>query len=224
MLKALYGENIMPDFKFEDECKGVVAGVDEAGRGPWVGPVVAGAVVFLRRDEITPYLFDHLNDSKKLSEKRREELFDLIKTEAQRGNLCYGIGEASAKEIDEINILEASFLAMKRAVEKLKIKPDVALIDGNRLPKNFSCQTKCVITGDALSFSISAASVMAKVYRDRLMKDMALKYPGYGFEKNAGYGTKEHVEGLKKYGITPEHRKSYKPIKEIIEKNVKNLN
>ncbi len=209
----------MPDFKFEDECEGFVAGVDEAGRGPWVGPVAAGAVVFLNHN-INPYLLSHLNDSKKLTAKRREELFEIIKTEAEQGNLCYGIGEASAREIDEINILEASFLAMRRAVEKLKIKPNMALIDGNRLPKNFVCKTRCIIKGDALSLSISAASVMAKVYRDRLMKDMALKYPGYGFENNAGYGTKEHIEGLKKYGITPEHRKSYKPIKEIISKNM----
>jgi len=207
----------MPDFKFEDECRGIVAGVDEAGRGPWVGPVVAGAVVFLKRDA-NPYLTEHLNDSKKLTVKRREELFELIENEAEKGNLCYSIGQASAQEIDEINILEASFLAMKRAIEKLKVKPDMVLIDGNRLPKNFCCKTKCVIKGDALSLSISAASVMAKVYRDRLMQDMALEYPGYGFEKNAGYGTKEHIEGLKKYGVTPEHRKSYKPIKEIVEK------
>lgn len=205
----------MPDFKFEDECRGIVAGVDEAGRGPWVGPVVAGAVVFLNRN-VDAYLLAHLNDSKKLSEKRREELFELIKSEARKGNLRYGIGQASAQEIDEINILEASFLAMKRAVEALNIKPDMALIDGNRVPKSFVCPTKCVIKGDALSLSISAASIAAKVTRDRLMKEMALKYPGYGFEKNAGYGTKDHIEGLKKYGITPEHRKSYKPIKEML--------
>ncbi len=209
----------MPDFKYENEYNGLVAGLDEAGRGPWVGPVVAGAVVFLNQN-INPYLLSHLNDSKKLTSKRREELFEIIKTEAKEGNLCYGIGEASAQEIDEINILEASFLAMKRAVENLSIKPDMALIDGNRLPKRFVCETRCIIKGDALSLSISAASVMAKVYRDRLMKEMALKYRGYGFEKNAGYGTKEHIEGLKKYGITPEHRKSYKPIKEIISKNM----
>ncbi len=209
----------MPDFKFEDECKGLVAGVDEAGRGPWVGPVVAGAVVFLNR-AVDPFLLNHLNDSKKLSAKRREELFEIIKKEALKGNLCYGVGEASAAEIDEINILQASFLAMKRALEGLKVKPNTALIDGNREPKDFCCHTKCVIKGDALSFSISAASIVAKVTRDHLMQQMALKYPGYGFEKNAGYGTKDHIEGLKKYGITPEHRRSYKPIKEIFEKNM----
>lgn len=216
MVTALYGENIMPDFKFEDEYGGkLVVGLDEAGRGPWVGPVVAGAVIFLKRD-VSPYLLEHLNDSKKLTTKRREELFELIKSENEKSNLYYAIGQASAREIDQINILQASFLAMKRAVENFPIKPDIALIDGNRLPKTFICPTKCIIKGDALSFSISAASIMAKVYRDNLMKEMAQKYPGYGFEKNAGYGTKEHIEGLKKYGLTPEHRQSYKPIQEII--------
>lgn len=205
----------MPDFKFEDMYEGFVAGVDEAGRGPWVGPVVAGAVVFLNRD-IHPYLLAHLNDSKKISAKTREALFALIEEESQKGNLCFGIGQASAQEIDEMNILQATFLAMKRAVQNLRVKPDTALIDGNRIPQNFVCPAQCIIKGDALSYSISAASIVAKVYRDRLMQKMALTYPGYGFEKNAGYGTKEHIEGLKKYGITPEHRKSYKPIKEMV--------
>jgi len=204
----------MPDFKFEDGYRGVVVGLDEAGRGPWVGPVVAGAAVFINRD-VNPYLLQHLNDSKKLSKKRREELFERIKQEAEKGCMCYGIGQASAEEIDEMNILQASFLAMSRALEKLDIKPDMALIDGNRLPKKFSCPCQCVVKGDSLSYSIAAASIVAKVYRDHLMEDMALKYPGYGFEKNAGYGTKDHIEGLQKYGITPEHRKSYQPIKEI---------
>lgn len=205
----------MPDFEFEDMCQGLVAGVDEAGRGPWVGPVVAGAVIFLNRN-INPYLLNHLNDSKKLSAKRREELFDLIKEENQKDNLCFGIGEASAEEIDQINILQASFLAMKRAIANMRLKPDMALIDGNRLPQNFICPAKCIIKGDARSFSISAASIVAKVHRDKLMQQMALVYPGYGFEKNAGYGTKDHIEGLIKYGITPEHRKTYKPIKELM--------
>ncbi|MBO4294764.1 MAG: ribonuclease HII [Alphaproteobacteria bacterium] len=205
----------MPDFKFENSFCGTVAGVDEAGRGPWVGPVVAGAVIFLTQD-VDSYLLKYLNDSKKLSAKRREELFEIIKAEAQKHHLCYGIGQASAKEIDEFNILQASFLAMSRAVENLNIRPDMALIDGNRLPKNFLCPCQCLIKGDSLSYSVSAASIVAKVYRDALMKEMALKYPGYGFEKNAGYGTKDHINGLKKYGITPEHRKSFKPIKDMV--------
>ena len=196
----------MPDFILEDEFNGVVAGVDEAGRGPWVGPVVAGCAVFVDRN-VHPFLLQNLNDSKKLSKKKREQLYEHIKI---------GIGQASAQEIDDINILNASFLAMKRAIEAARIKPDMVLVDGNREPKNFGYSTKAIIKGDAKSYSISAASILAKVYRDRLMEKMALQYPGYGFEKNAGYGTKAHIEGLKNLGVTPEHRKSYAPIKEFL--------
>lgn len=205
----------MPDWNFENKFSGFVCGIDEAGRGPWVGPVVAGAVIFLTRD-LNSEILDNLNDSKKLSAKKREWLYDLLIAEEKSGKLTYGIGLASSAEIDELNILQATFLAMKRAVEKLKTKPDFALIDGNRLPKDFICKAECIIKGDALSYSISAASILAKVYRDNLMKEMALKYPYYGFENNAGYGTKQHIEGLKKYGVTPEHRKSYRPIKELL--------
>lgn len=205
----------MPDWSEENKCRGLIAGVDEAGRGPWAGPVVAGAVVFFNR-KINPVLLNSLDDSKKLSAKKREELYKLIQTEEIAGNLSYGIGEATAAEIDEINILQATFLAMRRAVAALKCKPDTALVDGNRTPTDFACQCKTVIKGDAKSFSIAAASIMAKVYRDRLMAELAQKYPWYGFEKNAGYGTKAHIDGLKQHGITPEHRKSYRPIAEII--------
>lgn len=205
----------MPDFSFEDEVKGIVAGVDEAGRGPWVGPVVAGCAVFLNRD-VNPFLLENLNDSKKLSKKKREQLFDVLHQEANLGHIKIGIGLASAQEIDDINILNASFLAMDRAIKNAEIVPDMVLIDGNRVPKKFDYVAKSVIKGDAKSYSISAASILAKVYRDRLMEEMALKFPGYGFEKNAGYGTKAHIEGLKKFGVTPEHRKSYAPIKEFL--------
>ncbi|MBQ7659525.1 MAG: ribonuclease HII [Alphaproteobacteria bacterium] len=205
----------MPDFEIENTYNGLIAGVDEAGRGPWVGPVVAGAVVFLKTP-IHPHLAKHLDDSKKLSKKRREELYALIKEEAEKKNLTYGIGLASAKEIDELNILQATFLAMSRAVSNLEVKPNMALIDGNRTPKEFSCLNRCVIKGDSKSYSIAGASVVAKVYRDNLMKEMALKYPYYGFEKNAGYGTKEHIEALKKFGICPEHRKTYKPVMALL--------
>ncbi len=205
----------MPNFELEDSFAGAVAGVDEAGRGPWVGPVVAGCVFFVNRN-VDAKLLENLNDSKKISKKKREMLFDLLHVEAEKGNVLIGIGEASAKEIDKINILNASFLAMKRAVENAKIKPDMVLIDGNREPKDFGYKTKAIIKGDAKSYSISGASILAKVYRDRLMEDMAKKYPYYGFEKNAGYGTKAHIEGLEKYGITPEHRKSYAPIKAFL--------
>lgn len=205
----------MPDFVFENEFDGVVAGVDEAGRGPWVGPVVAGCAVFVDRN-IHPFLLENLNDSKKLSKKKREQLYEVLQDEALKGHVKIGIGQASAQEIDDINILNASFLAMKRAIEAAKVRPDMVLVDGNREPKNFGYATKAIIKGDAKSYSISAASILAKVYRDRLMEKMALQYPGYGFEKNAGYGTKAHIEGLKNLGVTPEHRKSYAPIKEFL--------
>ena len=207
----------MPNWDEENKFTGLIAGVDEAGRGPWAGPVVAGAVIFLDRDAINPYLISSLNDSKKLSAKKREELYELIKQEDKLGHLCYGVGLASAQEIDEINILQATFNAMRRATENLSVKPDIALIDGNQTPKPFICNVKTIIKGDSISLSISAASIMAKVYRDNLMKELAKKYPYYGFEKNAGYGTKVHIEGLNQYGICQEHRKSYKPVAAIME-------
>ncbi len=205
----------MPDWKIEDGHRGLICGIDEAGRGPWAGPVVAGAAVFLTR-EVSPELLAQLNDSKKLSAKKREYLYELLRQEEQAGHILCGIGEASAAEIDELNILQATFMAMRRAVENLPQKPDIALIDGNRLPKDFPCANECFIGGDGRSYSIAAASILAKVYRDRLMSEMAKQYPHYGFEKNAGYGTKAHIEGLRQYGVTPQHRRSYRPIKEFL--------
>ncbi len=206
----------MPTWEIENTYNGIVCGIDEAGRGPWVGPVVAGAVVFLNKN-IEPELLQNLNDSKKLSAAKREKLYDLLLSEEKKGKICCGIGMASAQEIDELNILQATFLAMSRAAEKLSIKPQFALIDGNRLPKQFLCQTACYISGDARSYSIAAASILAKVYRDRLLKELAQKYPFYGFEKNAGYGTKDHIAGIREHGLISEHRKSYKPIKNFME-------
>lgn len=203
----------MPDFSLEDEENGFVAGIDEAGRGPWVGPVVAGCVVFVNRD-VNLYLLDNLNDSKKISKKKREKLYEILMEEKQKGNLLIGIGEASSKEIDEFNILNATFMAMNRALENSLAKPLLVLVDGNKVPKGLNIKAKAIVKGDSRSYSISAASIVAKVYRDKLMEEMAKKYPFYGFDKNAGYGTKEHIEALDKYGITPEHRKSYAPIKE----------
>ena len=205
----------MPDFKNENSYQGLVVGIDEAGRGPWAGPVVAGAVV-IKNHNLSQLLLDGLDDSKKLSGKKRELLYEELFNEQKKGNLYIGIGEADCREIDNLNILQATFLAMKRAVAELPLCPDVALIDGNLAPGDFVCPVRTIIKGDALCMSISAASIVAKVYRDRLMCDLAQKYPHYGFEKNAGYGTKAHIEGLQKYGITPEHRKSYKPIQEVI--------
>lgn len=208
----------MPNWDIEDKFSGVVCGIDEAGRGPWVGPVVAGAVVFKCRD-VNLELLDELNDSKKISPKKREYLYELLQKEKQTGNIDFGIGEASAAEIDELNILQATFLAMRRATANLSEMPQIALIDGNRLPQNFCCRTACFIGGDAKSYSIAAASIVAKVYRDHLMQEMAKQYPGYGFEKNAGYGTKEHIAGLEKNGVTPQHRRSYRPIKDFLSKD-----
>ena len=205
----------MPSFEIEDEYNGLIAGVDEAGRGPWVGPVVAGCVAFVNRF-VDDFLLNNLNDSKKISKKKREQLYDALYAEKEKGNVLIGVGVVSAKEIDEINILNASFLAMKRAIDDANLKPNMVLVDGNREPKNFGCKTRAIVKGDAKSYSISGASIIAKVYRDKLMEEMAKKYPGYGFEKNAGYGTKAHIEGLKQFGVTPEHRKSYAPIKEFL--------
>ena len=193
----------MPDFTFENEyyAKGYkfICGIDEAGRGPLSGPVVAAACI-LPRDIYIP----ELNDSKKLTEKKREKIFDVI-TESAIG---YGIGMASPKEIDEINILNATMLAMRRALESLTPSADFALIDGN-IARDFSIPTKTVIKGDSLSASIAAASILAKVTRDRLCLEDAERYPKYNFAKHKGYSTKEHMDAVRKYGPCEIHRKSF---------------
>lgn len=205
----------MPDFELENTYAFPVVGIDEAGRGPWAGPVVAGAVVIKDRN-LDEFLLKGLNDSKKLSASKREALYEHLFVAQEQGKLCIGIGQASAEEIDHYNILQATFMAMQRAYEALSEKPQAALVDGNRTPKNFPCVCQTVIKGDGKSYSIAAASIVAKVYRDRLMTDLAKRYPYYGFEKNAGYGTKLHIEGLKKHGVIAEHRKSYRPINEFL--------
>lgn len=177
----------------------VICGVDEAGRGPLAGPVCAAAVILPPNLEIPG-----LTDSKKLSDKRRRELSPIIKEQA----IAYGIGFASHEEIDEINILQATFLAMERAMAQLQVKPELALIDGNR-EKDFGIPVKTVVKGDSLSASIAAASVLAKVSRDDVMLEMAQQYPGYGFEVHKGYGTKAHYEALRKLGASPIHRMSF---------------
>ena len=176
-----------------------VCGVDEAGRGPLAGPVFAAAVV-LGRGQI----IDGINDSKQLSEKKREALFDKIKEEA----LCYSIALVDEKTIDEINILNATFLAMKKAIEGLEIKPDFAMIDGNKTP-DLDIDCEAVVKGDANSVSIAAASILAKVSRDRYMFEMAEKYPEYKFEKHKGYGTKLHYQMLDEYGPSEIHRQTF---------------
>lgn len=205
----------MPDFELEDKCSGVVCGIDEAGRGPWAGPVVAGAVVIKDRN-LHPDLLDGLDDSKKLSAKKREKLYNLLFDEEKAGRVSIGIGEASCTEIDKYNILNATFMAMERARADLGVVPEIALVDGNQKPRQFNCNAQTVVKGDGKSYSISAASIIAKVYRDRFMAELAKKYPYYGFEKNAGYGTAAHIAGLKQYGVTPEHRQSYKPIQAFL--------
>ena len=177
----------------------VVCGIDEAGRGPLAGPVFAAAVILPEGLEDIG-----INDSKKLSEKKRDALFDLICEKA----VSYGIGTASEAEIDEINILNAAFLAMKRAVEQLSVKPDLALVDGNREPHT-GIKEYTIVKGDAKSISIAAASILAKVSRDRYMKELDEKYPQYGFAKHKGYGTAEHIAALQQYGPCPEHRRSF---------------
>ncbi|MDA0305232.1 MAG: ribonuclease HII [Proteobacteria bacterium] len=207
----------MPDFTFENTARaqgfGLICGIDEAGRGPWAGPVVAGAVI-LDPQTMSENLIRGLDDSKKLKPATREELLAELKTVAR-----IGVGQASVDEIDELNILQATFLAMHRAVEALGgafgEAPDFALVDGNRAP-SLPCPAQTVIKGDGKSLSIAAASIVAKVTRDRGMADLAQTYPGYGWENNAGYGTKEHQSALRELGVTPEHRKSYKPIQKIL--------
>lgn len=176
-----------------------VCGVDEAGRGPLAGPVYAAAVILPVGTEI-----DGLNDSKKLSEKKREELFDIINDIA----VSVSVGIATEKEIDEINILQATFLAMTRAINGLEIPADYAIIDGNRAPKS-EIATETVVKGDGKVMSVAAASIIAKVSRDRFMLEMAEKYPQYQFQKHKGYGTKLHYEMIEKYGVSPIHRKTF---------------
>lgn len=178
----------------------LVCGVDEAGRGPLAGPVCAAAVILPRDLEI-----EGLNDSKKLSDKRRRALFDVIKEQA----VAYGVAFATEREIDEINILQATFLAMKRAVEQLQVKAELALVDGNREPDFGDLPVRTVIKGDALSANIAAASILAKVTRDDYMMEMAERYPEYKFEVHKGYGTRAHYDALREHGACPIHRRTF---------------
>lgn len=189
------------EYEIEAKSKGykAVCGVDEAGRGPLAGPVCAAAVILPENT-----IIDGVNDSKKLSEKKHEVLFDVIKSSAR----SYCIAYATVEEIESMNILNATMLAMKRAVEGLDVKADYAMIDGNRLP-DLKIDSEFIIKGDAKSMSIAAASILAKVSRDRLLREYAKEYPEYQFDKHKGYGTKAHIEALKKYGPCPYHRMSF---------------
>ena len=191
-----------PDFSFERQCYGPVCGVDEAGRGPLAGPVVAAAVI------LTPARIpEGLNDSKALSSKQRELLLNMIEKNAQ-----IGIGIAEPEEIDRMNILGATLIAMRRAVLALPKLPDMALIDGNKLP-DLPCEAQAIVKGDSRSLSIAAASIVAKVTRDRLMVEADSRYPGYGLAGHKGYPTKAHMEAVKQIGPLPIHRFSFKPVR-----------
>ncbi len=188
---------------------GMVCGVDEAGRGPLAGPVVASAVIL---DPNKP--IHGLNDSKKLSAKKRDELALLIRSHA----LAWAVAEASVEEIDQINILQASLLAMRRAVDALAIKPDHALVDGNQCPKLISCTVEAIVGGDGKVASIAAASILAKTVRDAQMKALHEAFPVYGFDRHMGYPTAAHLQALEQYGVSAVHRRSYAPVARLLEK------
>lgn len=200
-----------PDFSFECACGyRMVAGVDEAGRGPLCGPVVAAAVIFPDHDIEIPVI---IRDSKQMTTHARATAYDWITR-----NTIWAIGVCSPAEIDELNILWASMLAMTRAVKELAVCPDFCLIDGNRLPHDLPGRP--IVKGDAKSLSIAAASIIAKETRDKIMHDLAIQYPQYAWDKNAGYPTPEHLRAIEKYGINEHYRKSFKPVKERIEHEI----
>ena len=194
----------MPDYEYEKAAVSsgfnIICGVDEAGRGPLAGPVCAAAVIMP-----TDTVIEGLDDSKKLSEKKRERLYNEIIEKATAYCVAYG----TVEEIESVNILEATFIAMNRAIDGLKVKPDFAIIDGNRVPKGIKIPCATLVKGDSKSMSVAAASILAKVTRDRLMLTYDEKYPQYNFKKHKGYGTKEHTELLKQYGPSPIHRLSF---------------
>lgn len=195
-----------PHFEYESEGPLPVCGIDEVGRGPWAGPVVAAAVIL---DPLA--IPEGLNDSKRLSPERRAELAAILRAQA-----TVAVGVASVAEIEAMNILQASFLAMRRAVLGLAARPALALVDGNKAPPGMPCGCRAIVGGDGLALSIAAASIVAKVARDGMMMSLAEQFPGYGWETNMGYGTKAHQEGLARFGVTPHHRRSFGPINKIL--------
>ncbi|MFN3459913.1 MAG: ribonuclease HII [Oceanibaculum sp.] len=200
----------MPDLSLEQVHGGLVAGIDEAGRGPWAGPVVAAAVIF-DTARLPFELLSLIDDSKKLKKERREALLPAI-----RACAWIGVGAASAAEIDRLNILQATYLAMRRAVGRLPFMPDLALVDGNRLPP-LPCPARALVGGDGLSLSIAAASIVAKVTRDRAMERLDARYAPYGWASNAGYGTAVHQAALRDLGPTRHHRHSFRPIQVLLQ-------
>ena len=204
----------MPDFQLESNLTGRIAGIDEAGRGPWAGPVSAAAVV-LDQANLPDALRDGLDDSKKLSSRARDALFDALQEQARLGNVDIGVGLSSVAEIERDNILAATMTAMARAVTDLDRPVDIALVDGNQAP-NLTCTVQTVVKGDQRSLSIAAASIIAKVTRDWIMAELDAQHPGYGWAHNAGYGTAEHRAALLQLGVTPHHRRSFKPIAALL--------
>lgn len=199
----------MPSFRFELRCEGRVAGIDEAGRGPLAGPVYAAAAV-IDRTRAARKLLRMIDDSKKLSHAQREETYEAM---IVSGVVQFAIAEASVEEIDRINILQATFLAMRRALQALAEQPQVVLVDGNRAPPQLGCRAETIVGGDAHSYSIAAASIFAKVARDRYMTRLAEAFPGYGWERNRGYGSAQHLDALTLLGPTPHHRMSFAPLR-----------
>ncbi len=194
-----------PDFDIESAHRGIIAGIDEAGRGPWAGPVVAAAVVLDPQN-----IPDGLRDSKTIAEKKRDAIASAIRATSR-----VGVGVASVEEIDSLNILQATFLAMARAEAALPVQPTVCLVDGSMKPK-LKARVQTIIKGDAKSLSIAAASIIAKTVRDQMMRDLAREFPFFAWEKNKGYGALAHREGLERHGVTPHHRKSFAPIHNML--------
>ena len=207
----------MPSFRHEKRCAEAgairIAGIDEVGRGPLAGPVVA-AVAVIDRVVAKRKLLRLIDDSKKLTLEQREDAYAAM---LDSGIVRYAVGEASVEEIDTINILQATFLAMRRALQGLAEQPDLVLIDGNRAPPEFGCRTETIVGGDARSYSIAAASIIAKVTRDRYMRGLAASFPGYGWETNVGYRSPEHLVALNKLGPTAHHRRSFAPVRMALE-------
>lgn len=201
-----------PSFHLEDLHSSPIVGIDEAGCGPWAGPVVAGAFIFLDPGSVNEIVLSCIRDSKQLSPTRREKAYEQL---IQLPQVCFGVGHASVEEIDQMNISNATKLAMQRAVAQLAIPPRSALVDGIRKP-DLSCPITTVIKGDQISYSIAAASILAKVSRDRMMADLDQNYPQYGWAQNAGYGTAQHQQALALHGVTPHHRRSYAPIAKLL--------
>ncbi|GEP61490.1 ribonuclease HII [Reyranella soli] len=207
----------MPSFRYEKRCAEagavLIAGIDEVGRGPLAGPVVA-AVAVIDRSLAKRKLLRLIDDSKKLTPEQREEAYAAI---LESGVVRYAVGEASVEEIDAINILQATFLAMRRALQAMSEQPDLVLIDGNRVPPELGCRAETIVGGDARSYSIAAASIIAKVTRDRYMRGLAASFPGYGWETNVGYARPEHLAALNRLGPTTHHRRSFAPVRMVLE-------